>query len=138
MSRIVSEGVLSDFRDARAPAAPNKEDFGRRVYRLMLAKNMNQSDLARAAGMDRNRVSSYVRGQSLPTGLFLKKLADALGVKPTDLLPDAMGLEAPPPYSMAVSPDGAQMRLVADVWVPTQVGAQIIQLLTDNATAHRE
>lgn len=137
MSRVVSESTETDFKSARVPAPTSKEDFGRRVYRLMLAKNMNQSDLARAAGMDRNRVSSYVRGQSLPTGLFLKKLAEALGVKPTDLLPEAVS-EAPPPYSMAVSPDGKQMRLVADVWVPTQVGAQIIQMLTDNAAADRK
>lgn len=138
MNRITKDSDDADFRSARAPAPNSKEDFGRRVYRIMLAKGMNQSDLARAAGIDRNRVSSYVRGQSLPTGLFLKKLAEALGVKPTELLPEAMASEAPPPYSMAVSPDGKQMRLVADVWVPTGVGAQIIQLLTDNAATHRE
>ncbi|MEP9399930.1 helix-turn-helix transcriptional regulator [Mesorhizobium sp. KR2-14] len=115
-----------------------KEQFSKRAYRLMLQKNYNQSDLARAADMDRNRISSYMRGQSLPTGLFLKKLADALGVKPTDLIPDERLEKSAAPYSAVVSPDGKTMQIIANVFVPTQVGAQIIQLLADNATADRD
>lgn len=76
-----------------------------------------------------------MRGQSLPTGLFLTKIAAALGVKPTDLIPDERLEESAAPYSVVVSPDGKTMRIVADVRVPAQVGAQIIQLLADNATA---
>ena len=37
-------------------------------------------------------------------------------------------------YAMKVSADGRKMRLTADVWLPTAVGAQIISLLTEHAT----
>ena len=69
-------GLLTKGAEARAKAA--KEDFGRRLYKMMLARNMTQSDLARAAGLERNRISTYVRGVSLPQGLSLKKVADLL------------------------------------------------------------
>jgi transcriptional regulator with XRE-family HTH domain len=113
-----------------------KQEFGRLIYRLMLSKSMRQSDLARAADLDRARISSYVRGDSLPTPLHMKKLADALGVKLTDLDPDAMSDEAPPLYSTATSSDGKKMRLICDVWVPVGIGAQVIQLFAEHATAH--
>lgn len=129
------KGVLVNEIGHRAgPPTDEKEAFGRRLYRLMLDKNMTQSDLSRLAGLSRMRISSYVRGQSLPTPLFLKKLSEALGVEPTDLLPSARTPDMQPLYSTATSPDGKRMRIVADVWVPTPVGAQIIQLLTDAAS----
>lgn len=117
-----------------ARSAAEKEAFARRVYKLMLDKNLTQSDLARKAGLERNRISSYVRGVALPTGLYLKKLADALGVNPTDLLSDDRLAPEKPAYSMRVSADGKKMHLAAEVWLPTAVGAQIISLLTEHAT----
>lgn len=134
----MAKNVLTSNEPSRAASPPDvdKKAFGRRLHQIMLAKNLTQSDLARAAGMDRMRISSYVRGQSLPTPLFLKKLAEALSIDPNELLPDVMPTAAPL-YSTAVSPDGRKMRLVADVWVPTPVGAQIVHLLSENATANR-
>ena len=110
-----------------------KDEFARRVYKLMLNKGMNQSELARASGLERNRISSYVRGVALPTGLSLTKLASALGVKPTDLLPDSRLDEEKPAYSVSISADGKDMRLTADMWLPVGIGAQVIQLLAEHA-----
>ncbi len=118
--------------------AADKDAFARRLYRLMLDNNLTQSDLARKAGIERNRISSYVRGISLPTGLYLKKVADALGVKPTDLLPDERLAPAKAAYAMTVSADGKNMRLTANVRLPTTVGAQIVALLTEHATTDGE
>lgn len=137
---MVTDQELTNVSTRTADVRVNadKEAFARRVYKLMLAKGMTQSDLARAAGLERNRISSYVRGAALPTGLYLKKLADALGVKSTELLPDDRLEAAKPAYSMAVSADGKKMRLAADVWLPTAVGAQIISLLTEHASTDGE
>ncbi|MCJ7997485.1 helix-turn-helix transcriptional regulator [Rhizobium cremeum] len=110
-----------------------KDEFARRVYKLMLNKGMNQSELARASGLERNRISAYVRGVALPTGLFLTKLASALGVKPTDLLPDSRLDEEKPTYSVLRSADGKDMRLTTDVWLPVDIGNQVVQLLTKHA-----
>jgi transcriptional regulator with XRE-family HTH domain len=70
------------------PKHLTKQEFGRRLYRLMLAKGWTQSELARRAGLARDSVSTYVRGVSLPEALNLDKLAKALGVTAAELLPN--------------------------------------------------
>ncbi len=72
-----------------APKHMTKQEFGKRLYKLMLSKGWTQSELARRAGnMPRDSVSVYIRGKSLPTPLNLQKLAKALGVKEEELLPN--------------------------------------------------
>ena len=56
----------------------------------MLVRNWNQSDLARAADLGRDSISTYVNGKTFPTPVALKKLADALGMQPGDLLPNSI------------------------------------------------
>ena len=76
-----------------------KEDFGRRLSAAMLDMGWNQSELARRAGLGRDSISTYVRGQVIPEPKSLKALADALGLAAHDLLPDstfsAMEAETP-------------------------------------------
>lgn len=67
-----------------------KADFGRRLQALILEKNWNQAELARAAGLGRDSISTYIRGQVFPDPKNLKKLADALGMTPQQLYPQAM------------------------------------------------
>lgn len=73
-----------------APKHLTKQEFGRRLYRLIIARGWNQSELARQANLPRDSISTYVRGVALPTPKSLRALADALGVQPTDLLPNAV------------------------------------------------
>ncbi len=115
-----------------------KDVFAKKVYRLMLAKGMNQSELARAAGLERNRVSAYVRGLAFPTGLKLAKLAQALGVKPGDLLPDERLSDSPPPVKVVFSADHQRVRITVDTWLPTAVGTEIIRQIGEHAIAHGE
>lgn len=72
------------------PKALTKQEFGRRLYALMMARNMNQSDLSRAADMGRDSISTYIAGKKFPTPKSLQKLADALGVEPNELMPNGM------------------------------------------------
>lgn len=65
-----------------------RSEFGRRVWSLMMERQMNQSDLARAAEIGRDSISQYVRGKNIPTPQNLNKLAKALGVKADELLPN--------------------------------------------------
>jgi len=65
-----------------------KSEFGRRVWQLMMKKNMNQSELSRLSGLGRDSISQYVRGRNAPNPASLRKLAKALGVAPEDLLPN--------------------------------------------------
>jgi transcriptional regulator with XRE-family HTH domain len=72
------------------PRALTRQEFGRRLQQLMLAKSWNQSDLARAADLGRDSISTYVNGKTFPTPVALKKMADALGMEPQELLPNTM------------------------------------------------
>ena len=65
-----------------------KDEFARRLYKLMLEKGWRQSDLARAADLPRNAISVYMRGASLPNDESLRALAKALEVDPDKLLPN--------------------------------------------------
>lgn len=65
-----------------------KDEFARRLYKLMLDKGWRQADLARAAGLPRNAISVYLRGASLPNPESTKALAKALDMDPGVLLPN--------------------------------------------------
>jgi transcriptional regulator with XRE-family HTH domain len=73
---------------ALRPKHLTKQEFGKRLYKLMISKGWHQSELARRAGVARDSVSTYVRGVSLPDPGNLEKLAVALGVDAVDLLPN--------------------------------------------------
>ncbi|CAB4121000.1 HipB Predicted transcriptional regulators [uncultured Caudovirales phage] len=79
-----------EFDTSLIPKALTKQEFGRRLQALILEKNWNQSDAARATGLGRDSISTYVNGKTFPTPRALKTLADALGVKTEELLPNAM------------------------------------------------
>lgn len=90
-----------------APKHLTKQQFGRRLYQLMLSRGWNQSELARQAELPRDSISTYVRGVAFPTPKSLKALATALGVQMTDILPNAIESavdEDHPSFEMKVSP----------------------------------
>lgn len=72
------------------PAQSSKQEFGRRIHALMLERNWNQAELARAAGLGRDSISTYVKGAVFPDPKNLKKIADALGTTPQSLMPDGV------------------------------------------------
>lgn len=91
MARSNRTHLPPNSKSTKSPLIPKhlaKEEFARRLYQLMLAKNWRQSDLARAADLPRNAISIYIRGVSLPTPENLKRLAVAFGKKPEEILPN--------------------------------------------------
>ncbi len=82
---------LPPGKASRSPLIPKhlaKDEFARRLYKLMIDKGWRQSDLARHAGLARNAISVYLRGASLPGPENVKALAKALGMDPALLLPN--------------------------------------------------
>lgn len=79
-----------------------KREFARRLHQAMRAKDWRQSDLARASGMPKDSISQYYNGKIFPTAFSLEKVARALGVQPTDLMP---GATDPSPVGQAVPRD---------------------------------
>jgi transcriptional regulator with XRE-family HTH domain len=126
---------------ALAPKHLTKQQFGRRLYQMMLARGWNQSELARQAGLPRDSISTYVRGVALPTPKSLQALATALGVPAAEVLPNAIEMavdEDHPSFEIKVSPSApstAWLRVnrlvslstatrVAELIEADQVGAQ--------------
>jgi transcriptional regulator with XRE-family HTH domain len=84
------------------PGSANKKQFGRHLEQLMLSKEMNQSDLARAAfgsiengdgrtvARRRDSISSYIRGLAWPDRKSQLALAKALGIPTEELVPNSL------------------------------------------------
>lgn len=121
-----------------APAHLTKQEFGRRLYKLMLNKGWTQSELARQSDLPRDSVSTYVRGKSLPTPISLEKLATALDVDPIELMPNHVESAIDndtPSLEMKVSPNSPHLAwLRVNRLVTTQTAVKILALLEeDNA-----
>jgi transcriptional regulator with XRE-family HTH domain len=117
-----------------------KLEFGRRLQDVLAQKGWNQSDLARAAfGEDnhgnargRDAISTYIRGVSFPEPLSLRKIADALGVQPGDL----MGTSAPAPQQARApitlrqaSGDPGSVAINVDAVVSIEQASEILSIL---------
>ena len=116
-----------------------KQEFGRRLYGLMMSKGWNQSELARQAGLPRDSISTYIRGTSFPTPKSLQALAEVFGMPPADLLPNTIEAaieEDVPSLEMKVSttaPNLAWIRVNRLVSIDT--ATQIIALINADRAA---
>lgn len=62
---------------------------GEKIKLLRLEKGLSQAELAKAAGYDsRSSISKIEKGESDPSQKMLIKIANALDVKPSDLISD--------------------------------------------------
>lgn len=117
-----------------SPAEITKLEFGRRLAAKLLEVGWNQSDLARAAGLGRDAISTYVRGRSFPEPKSLKAIAEALRMQPQELLPNevalAMRSDTAPMLEIkqaAGYPDRVYLRV--NRLVSLEQAAQIFQIL---------
>lgn len=68
-----------------APRSNEHQAYGRALRGLRTERGISQERLAQLAGMDRTYVSGIERGERNPSLANLLRLADALGVKLSDL-----------------------------------------------------
>lgn len=134
--RITGRGPASDTMDVDLSVKTiRRTEFAKRLYSLMMAKNWNQSDLARQANLGRDSVSQYIRANNTPSPRNLKKLADALGVEPVELYPNyeaAAVEEEMPALSFRQMPgDEEHMWVRINKKVPKAVAAKIMLLLNE-------
>lgn len=118
-----------------------KQELARRLQQGIMARDWNQADLARAAGVPRELVSSYMRGHSFPTPRSLRRIANALGTTPEQLLPETQAIMADdevPAFQvtqMAGHPHKVWMRINQSVPLGTamQIGA-LLSAAKENAS----
>ena len=135
MPRTVHHQLADDQELPPLESLP-KQEFGRRLYHLILQKGWSQSELARRADLPRDSISVYVRGKSLPTPLSLNKLARALEMTPQELLPnytvEAVRRDGDSSFEMKVSgSDPTKSWVKVNRLVSTATAAKIAQLLAE-------
>jgi transcriptional regulator with XRE-family HTH domain len=116
------------------------QQFGKRLYRLMLKKGWTQSELSRQADLPRDSISRYIRGRSEPNPQSLQNLATALDVKPDDLLPGfkAPNFEDVPVFEMKQISTPGIVRLRMDRLVTLSAAARIADILANDAIAEQK
>ena len=60
--------------------------LGANMRRIRLGKDMTQGDICRKLGLDRAYISNLESGKKNPTLATIEKIANALGIKASDLL----------------------------------------------------
>ena len=136
--------IVSSYITSRSAPGPDntvdlsqkvltKQEFGKRLFALMMEKGMNQSDLARAAKLGRDSVSTYVRGRSAPSPQNLDKLCAALSVAPDELYPNyaanAAAIEEPVLQLKQVNDGTDMMWLHINMKVDAQKAIEVMQIL---------
>jgi len=124
------------------PKHLTKQEFGKRLYNLMLSKGWHQSELARKSGLNRDAISTYIRGRTLPSPQNRDALAKALGVDPDVLLPNYLEAainEDSPAFEMKVSTSAKGMAwLRVDMLVRTSTAAKVAELLEADDAFNRD
>jgi transcriptional regulator with XRE-family HTH domain len=120
--------VTPDQHNQLAPKHLTRQEFARRLYRLMLSRGWNQSELARRADLPRDSVSTYIRAKVLPTPQSTQRLASALGVVPEELMPNHV--------ESAIDEDTPSLEMKVSVNAPSKAWLRVNRLVS-LATAAR-
>lgn len=127
------------------------QQFARRLHDALTAKGMSQSDLAReiwgstqdtrgyTVAKNRDRIGSYLRGESVPEPQNLARMAEALGTTPEDLAPDiaaaTVDRENPELAFTMVAGHPDKVHLQVNKLVDLTTATQVITLLTKAANS---
>lgn len=60
--------------------------FGKRLYKIRIAKNMSQEELGFEVGLDKSTIGKYELAKRCINIRTAKRIADALGVKLSEML----------------------------------------------------
>lgn len=133
----------------RVMVLPGEDDrmkeFGRRLSALVRNKGWTGSDLAREASkhlpagpkgkkreMGRHLPSAYMRGLNYPNSPNLEAIAKALGVAPTDLVPDyGAAVEGPRSFINVAASGGGRARLTIDAEVDEDTALKVMKLVRE-------
>ncbi len=117
-----------------------KIEFAKRLQRAMIRKGWNQSELARRAQphmkgkrLERDNISTYIRGNALPDPARLNALCQSLGIAPEDLLPSRgipSAADKAPSFDVRDLQDG-NVWLRVNQAVPWDVALKIMVLLKE-------
>lgn len=112
-----------------------KEEFAKRLYKAMENKGWTQSQLARYAGLNRDAISTYIRGRSIPSPDSLSKMAKVLDVKAEDLLPkyfESAAQEQPTRMELKeIHGESGYMWLKINMRLPRDIAIKVFMLINE-------
>ncbi|UWR30960.1 helix-turn-helix domain-containing protein [Sulfitobacter sp. W002] len=111
--------------------------FAQNLQRILEERNLQQSEVAEASGLKRDAFGRYYHGKTPPPAKKLIAIARALKVKPSDINPDATGLddvemteiEGDPIYQMtpAMSRRAGYLMLRINTELPAGMAVRIVE-----------
>lgn len=107
-----------------------RREFAERIRVRMNQRNWSQSDLARAAGLKRDAISTYLSAKRWPSPASLKAMADALKTTSEDLIP-AVSYAAPLVPALEISQEGDGMNLKINQRVSMEKAIRILAILKE-------
>ena len=113
---------------------PVKFAFSRALAEQMAERDFTQADLMRRTNISKDMISRYVNGKALPAEAPLVQLAQALRVKPVDLLPYRDNghklVNQIQPVQMAINGDNPDVvNITAQLEVSLDDGVNIMKFL---------
>ncbi len=145
--RLMPPADLTETEGASGVTQIQNENFARRLQQLMVERGLSQSDLARTiwgettnadgrtVARNRDRISVYLKGKTVPDPVNLQKLAEALGVDPADLAPDVIGAaverENPELSMTVVAGHSDKVYLRVNKLLPLQYAVKIVNVVEE-------
>lgn len=117
------------------PNALTKQEFGRRLHKMIAERGWNQSELARRADMKKDSISAYINAKRWPTPSSQEQLAKALGVTVDELFPNAIlyaAQEEVPAFELKVAsghPGMAWIRI--NRWMSMDAATRITAIINE-------
>lgn len=108
------------------------ETFGQKLAQLLAKQNITQAELARRAGIGKDRPTYYIKNGGTPRPRTLKKIADALHVAPSDLVPERYHATLRTDdggYQITPGQSKGMMRLLVDRELPSLVATEICHMI---------
>ncbi len=113
-----------------------KAEFAKRLYNKIMDKGWTQSEFARNCDLARDASSTYVRGRSIPSPQALEKMANVLGVRPEELLPnyfEAAQTKVEPSLEIKAVPNSeGYMWVKLNMRLPKKVAMEIFMLAQEH------
>ena len=110
-----------------------KQEFAKRLYKIIVARNLTQSEVARLAEIGRDSISQYVRGMSIPKPRTLVKIAEALKVEPEELFPNYQAAsveeELPEQNFKGVTGDPEHMWVRLNIKLPKAKALEVMRII---------
>ena len=122
--------------DAMANRHLVKAEFAKRLYNKIADRGWTQSEFARNCDLARDAISTYVRGRSMPSPAALEKMANVLGCRPEELLPnyfESAHSKQEPAFELRDVPnEEGYMWIKLNMRLPKKVAMQIFTLAQEH------